>query len=220
MKPVHVIALLSLCLFGVACTPLRLKAPASVSQSTELKIEGYKQGSFSFKDKDLRIGSYQVTNIDRDWDEGSQTSVGPWQRDSSKKAYRFDVIAQGRTLHAECGERATQNQVAGWGTSKVTLQCTCGEGSNEHAKVELVNGTGNAQIQGVPYDLASLHLAENGAHVNAPLGYEFRGAQGSGAIDVSVNGRAWLPSNASEDQSLALVCSYAGFLLYRPTSTM
>src|SRR5262245_27171516 len=90
------------------CTPVRLKAPEAVKASQELKIEGYSQGKFAFKAKDFKIGTYDVTGIDHDWQKGSGVSVGGYNASKSKNAYRFNVSAQGRSLHAECTEIAAQ----------------------------------------------------------------------------------------------------------------
>jgi hypothetical protein len=200
------------------CTPVRLKAPEAVKTAQELKIEGYKQGTFAFKQKDVTIGSYKVTNIDHDWQKGSGVSVGGYSAEKKKNAYRFDVTAQGRTVHAECTEIAAQQGFGGFGASNVSVTCACTEGETARATFELKNGQGTAQVNGITYDLSSLHQSEAGSTMDKALGYDFRSAKGTGALDITGTGRAWLPATDSEDESLGLVCGYAGFLLYRPAS--
>jgi hypothetical protein len=198
------------------CTPVRLKAPAAVKSSQELKVEGYSQGKFAFKAKDFKIGAYQVTGIDHDWQKGSGVSAGPYSANKTKNAYRFDVKAQGRSVHAECTEIAAQQSIGGFGKSRVNLNCSCAEGDTVRATFELKNGSGQAQVGGVTYEMNELHEAESGHEIMKALGYDFRGAKGTGAVDVTGTGRAWMPATESEDEQLGLVCSYAGFMLYRP----
>jgi hypothetical protein len=213
-----ILTLGSLAILGGCGSTATLKPPASVGSAQELKVEGHSGSIKTFRDKDLKIGSYAVTNIDRDWDKGSSTSAGPWSRNAKSKAYRFDLKAEGHTLHGECTEQAVEQAVAGFGKAKVTFGCTCGEGDAQQAKLELVNGAGSAQLAaGAAYDLRALHESAQGAQVSSALGYEFRGAKESGAVDVSGAGRAWIPASVSDQERLALVCSYAGLLLYRPT---
>src|SRR4051812_26390277 len=120
MKPVSVLALVVLGVSAAGCATARLKVPEAVKSTPELRGEGYSSG-LTLKQKDMKIGSYDVINIDRDWDKGSSAGVGPWQRDSKKKSFRYDVKAQGRVIHAECSEQAVQNSVGGWSKGKVTF---------------------------------------------------------------------------------------------------
>jgi hypothetical protein len=219
MNAAHAIRLTLLATALAACSPVRLKVPEAANAGKELKVQGFSANSFSFKQKDIQLGSYRVTNIDRDWDKGSTTNVGngAYARDEKTKGFRFDVKAQARTLHAECNEEAVQQGILGFTDPKIILECTCTEGETTRATLKLKNGKGNANVGAAAYDLSALHRGEGGADASEALGYQFRGAQGTGVVDVSSSGRAWLPAAASEDEALGLVCGYAGFLLYRPT---
>lgn len=217
MRTPHLLLCAAVTTTAMGCAQPRLAPPSAVQAAQELKVEGYKAGTYTFRDKDLKIGSYEVTNIDRDWDKRSSTGAGPWSREASKKAYRYDVKAQGRTVHGECTELGVEHSIGGFGKGKLTLTCECAEDGEQRAKVELVNGAGTATVAGIPYELSELHTSEEGRQISQALGYQFSAAQSTGAVDVSGTGRAWLPPSASEEQSLGLVCSYAGFLLYRPS---
>jgi hypothetical protein len=202
------------------CTPVRLKAPEAVKSSQELKVEGYSQGKFAMKAKDFAIGSYKVTDINHDWQKGSGASFGGYSASKKKNAYRFDVSAQGRTVHAECSAVAAEQGVAavGFGKSNVTVSCACNEGDTPRATFEHKNGLGQATVAGVTYDMSELYTAESGSQSSKALGYNFRSAKGTGAVDITGTGRAWMPTTGGEDEQLGLVCSYAAFLLYRPAS--
>lgn len=203
---------------AAGCTTATLKPPASVTGSQPLKVEGHSSVK-TFKEKDLKIGSFAVTNIDRDWDKGSGVSSGPWAKTKGKKAYRFDVKGQERTLHAECTEEALTNAIGGFGKTNVTFGCACKEGEVQRVKLDLSNGTGAVQLaDSINYKVSSLHESEQGARITDPLGYHFQAGEVEGVIDVSGNGRAWLPTAASEEDQFGLVCSYAALLLYRPTN--
>jgi hypothetical protein len=211
-------SLAALVLSTAGCSMATMKTPAWAAETQALPVQGYSGNSYSFKEKEIQIGSYAVNNIDRDWDKGSKASAGPWSRDSKRKAYRFDVAAQGRTAHGECTEQAVEHGIAGFAKSKVTFGCTCTEGGSERYKIELVDGEGTAQLgPSVTYNVNAVHDSEEGGQVSKTLGYQFRGAPGQAGVDVSGAGRAWVPPSASEDDLLGLVCGYAGFFLYRPT---
>ncbi len=199
------------------CTPITLKPPASVATALELKVEGHSDVK-TFREKDLKIGSYVVHNIDRDWNRSTSLAAGPWSRESGNKAYRFDLKAQSRTLHGECTEAVAKNGIAGFGTSSVTFGCTCKEGESQRVKLDLVNGSGTALLAAsTQYTVNELHESEQGAYIASPLGYHFQTVGAEGVVDVSGKGRAWVPASASEHDQFGLVCAYAALLLYRPT---
>ncbi len=199
------------------CSTATMKPPSSVTQSQRLAIQGHSGNTQTFREKNLEIGSYSVSHIDRDWDKGTQTNAGPWSRASNRKAYRFDVGAAGRLIHAECNEQAVSQDIAGIGQSKVTFACECREGSDARAKVDLVDGVGTARIAGIPYEITAVYESEQGGRSGTALGYHFKAPEGDGAVDVTGKGRAWLPTAVTDETTLGLVCAYAGLLLYRPT---
>lgn len=207
---------LSLLTFA-ACTVASMKPPAGVANADQLRVEGYSGSVKTFREKELKLGSYSVANIERDWDKGSSASAGLWSRDAKKKAYRYDVKSQSRTLHGECTEQAVQQSIAGFGKAKVTFGCTCNEGEAVRGKLDVVNGAGTAQVGESLYQVSVVHESEQGSTVSAALGYHFRGPAGEGAVDVGGTGRAWLPAGVDEDNGLTLACQYAGLFLYRPT---
>jgi hypothetical protein len=201
-----------------ACTVATMKPPPGVAGAKPLKVVGYSGSVQTFREKELQLGSYAVSNIDRDWDKGSSAGAGLWSRDAKKKAYRFDVKSQARTLHGECTEQAVQHSIAGFGKAKVTFGCTCSEGSTVRGKLDVVNGQGTAQVgDAALYQVATVHESEQGSTSSGALGYHFRGPQGEGAVDVGGTGRAWLPAEASEEDTFTLACQYAALFLYRPT---
>jgi hypothetical protein len=57
----------------------------------------------------------------------------------------------------------------------------------------------------------------SGVQVFPPPGYQFRGAQATGAVDKN-GGRVWIPQALNEDDQIGLICGYAGMFLYRPTT--
>lgn len=201
-----------------ACTVATMKPPPGVATSQALPVQGHSGNMQTFKEKDLKIGSYAVTNIDRDWDKGTQVSAGPWSRDAKKKAYRYDVKANQRTLRGECTEQAVQHSVVGFGKMKVTFHCTCKEGDTQRATLDLVNEAGTVKIgEATSFDVTAVHQSEQGAQLSSALGYHFVAADQEGAVDVGGKGRAWAPANMAEEDLFGLVCSYAGLFLYRPT---
>jgi hypothetical protein len=223
MHKTHALAAL-VALASSGCTAAILKTPAWASESQTLAVQGYDGSKFTaLKEQKIQIGSYAVENVDRDWDKTDKSGAGPWSRESKHKAYRFDLAAQGRTAHAECTEQAIEHSVAGFGKMKVTFGCTCKEGDVERFKAELVDGKGTATLGGsATYDVNSMHDSEQGARITKPLGYSMRALQGGEqsevGVDVSGPGRAWVPTSATEDDLLGLVCGYAGFMLYQPTT--
>ncbi|MFT3921329.1 MAG: hypothetical protein QM778_02215 [Myxococcales bacterium] len=201
------------------CGVRLLRTPTNVSDAQPIKIEGYSSKSRSFDNGVLKIGSYAVNNVDRDWQKGSGVEAGPFSKEKKKNAYRYDITAQARTLHGECTEEQVAKGVAGFGSTHVTFGCACTEGEKQVSKIDVVDGAGTVQVgEGVTYNVTSLNDVEGGGTSNSALGYQFQGPQGLGVVDVSGTGRAWVPANSAEDDTFGLACSYAGLLLYRPAS--
>lgn len=208
-------------LLGLAggCATASMKPPPGVAAATPLAVVGHSGSVKTFRENEIKLGGYQVANIDRDWDKKSSSGAGPWSREAKKKAYRYDIQSQGRTLHGECTEQAVEHSVGGFGKQNVSFTCVCAENGANVAQLELANQAGTAQVGSAnSYQVAAVHESEQGAKVSSALGYHFRGPHGEGAVDVTGSGRAWLPAQVDQEESFALVCQYAGLFLYRPTS--
>ncbi|MFT3928545.1 MAG: hypothetical protein QM778_38805 [Myxococcales bacterium] len=218
MKPWIAPTALSLALLGGGCTKHVLRAPIAVKDARELPVQGYSSGfRTSFREKDIHVGDYLVTGIDRDFDQSSQQNAGGFQRLARKSAYRFELKAAAHALHGECTAEYESRGKAGFAKVTSSFHCWCAEDNTPRADVTITNGTGRAQIIGNAYALTVLHQPQSGGPVKAALGYQFKSPGGAlGAVDVTGNGRVWLPAGSSADESTALVCSYAGLMLYRP----
>jgi hypothetical protein len=200
----------------VACQQ-RLKTPAFVSSAQELKVQGYEPDTHRLREPNIALGSYQVTDIGRESDKLPSVRAGGHAPHSRHEAYRFDLHATGRTLHGECIADARKHPLGGAIAPETRLSCTCREAGLDRMSLHLANGKGTAQAGSAAYQLSALHQSQRSSRVSETLGYAFKGAQGSGAVDVSAPGRAWLPAaNLSEDEQLALVCGYASLLVHRP----
>jgi hypothetical protein len=212
--------LVLLAVLAAGCKPVRLKTPDFVAGARELQVRGYKRGSHGFRESDIALGSYRVTGIDHDWDRSTSVKAGPRASESRKKAFRFDLRAEGRTLRGECTEEARRQGIGGFLSAKIALRCACSEGEAPRLSLALDGRSGTVQAAGVAYQVAELRDSASGGKVREALGYELRGPVARGAVDVSASGRAWLPTGVSADEELALVCAYASLLLYRPTTTL
>jgi hypothetical protein len=207
-------------LFAAGCSSATLRPPEGVQKAQLLAVEGYSSGVKAFREKAFKIGSYTVANIERDWDQGRSTRAagGSFGKDTKKKAYSFVLKAQARELRAECAEESEARGISGITPSRVSLRCVCREGEAPHTELALNNGRGTVRLPGdLRYDLSELHESEKGRRSSAALGYGMSGPHGSAAVDVTGNGRAWLPRDLAEDEALGLACSFASLLLYRPT---
>jgi len=203
---------------GSGCTKHVLRPPAGLGDAQELPVQGFSSGfKTSFRERDLKLGDYLVTHIDRDFDRGSERSSGGFVSETHSGAYRFDLRAGGRTLHGECTTDYESKGKAGFAKVSSRFGCECVEGGSPRAELDIVDGKGSARIVDNDYELAVLHQPERGGPVRANLGYRFKGPRGQqGVVDVTAHGRAWLPAALPEDESLGLVCGYAGLFLYRP----
>jgi hypothetical protein len=190
-----------------ACGPGRLKPPGHVSSAQPLKVQGYPGERFA-------IGEFRIGWFERDGESVSTPNARRGQT-TKQATYRFDLHGKGRSLRGECTQ-AAQKSLAGSVMPNTRLSCTCREASAARMSLELANGRGSAQLAGASYKLSALHESEGGRRVASTLGYAFRGAAGTGVVDVSETGRAWLPANLSEDERLGMICGYASLLLERP----
>ena len=200
--------------FFLACEPMRASIPPNAAAGESLEVKGRKSGGIG-KEPDFQIGTFAITAIDRDWNKSSSTGVGPWKRDASKRAYRFEIAQGELSAHAECLEIGTANSVGPWGTGKVTYTCECrGEGVIA-SKLEFVNGNGTFSAGTRTMPVVPIFQSEGKASSSSPLGYSFAGDGYEGAVDVSGAGRAFLPAVEAPNERMAWVCAYASLLLYR-----
>jgi hypothetical protein len=185
----------------------RLKPPSHVSSARPLNVQGYPGERFA-------IGSFRVGWIERDGEAVSTPNARRGQTEK-QETYRFDLHGKGRSLRGEC-THAAQKSLAGSVMPSTRLSCTCREAAAVRLSLELANGRGNAKLAGASYVVSALHESEQGRRVASALGYAFRGPAGTGVVDVSQSGRAWLPASPSEDEQLGLICGYASVMLAQP----
>lgn len=226
-----VMALLTVAGFLGSCsTTSQMMVPADVSGALEvIAATDRSPWSGALADETFTLGPYQVTDVDRDWDNSNSgtVSVAEFNFSSGKTeggyAYRFGT--PGGWMSGHCLTEAKGNSFSLGGVdfqSRVAkLSCICNHSGTEVARVILqaditagYSGTVTASHQ--QYRIESINEREGGFGSGDPTGYRVDGNQPIGAVEVLNPGRIWLARNLEDPQRARLACTFAGLMLYLP----
>jgi hypothetical protein len=193
---------------------MRASIPPEAAKGEALAVKGYKANVIG-REPDLEIGPFAISSIDRDWNKKTSTGIGPWSKESEKRAYRFDVRGENESVHAECLEVGTSNSVGPWGSSDVAFTCDCSGSTSGNAKLAFRDAQGSFTAGDATLRVEAISASESGATSGKPLGFSFSNEQKHGAVDFGAGGRAFLPSLRSSSERANWVCAYAALLLKR-----
>ncbi|MDH3535983.1 MAG: hypothetical protein OER87_09570 [Gammaproteobacteria bacterium] len=215
---------------GSCSTTSQMMVPADVSGALEvIAATDRSPWSGALADETFTLGPYQVTDVDRDWDNSNSgtVSVAEFNFSSGKTeggyAYRFGT--PGGWMSGHCLTEAKGNSFSLGGVdfqSRVAkLSCICNHSGTEVARVILqaditagYSGTVTASHQ--QYRIESINEREGGFGSGDPTGYRVDGNQPIGAVEVLNPGRIWLARNLEDPQRARLACTFAGLMLYLP----
>lgn len=208
------LGLLSAC-FAVAtgCGGTRMKVPQAASRNPEWPVRGH--SAHSVYDGELRIAGRAVKDVHR-----SESPITNQNRtvEPARRRYRFALVAESTQLDGECKESTDPHKLwlIRFGKGQVHLDCTCRERGELRAELALIDGQGTLRIPSAEYAVTPIRHSEQGKQKLDVLGYAFKGAQGTGALERTGSGRAWPPPALDARASVDLSCAYAALLLYRP----
>lgn len=212
-------------LTGIACTPLKMAVPADLAKDSDtIQVTERSRMTGAFANESFKMLPYEISNVDRKWNSGQNSSVLVWSSAEAKTGYAFTFKGPAGEAKAQCGSQSNQNNTSVMGfditTSRDAIGCVC-EGAGASAKIQIKAENGDKYGGQVDAHTAKLTVSavmkyENGMQAHDPVGYEFRGESLVGAVEVAMPGRLWLSKNLDDQVRADLACLAAGLLLYVP----
>jgi len=208
------------------CSGPRMVAPADVaSGSRVLAVQGRKNATGAFVNESFALGSWKVSNVDRDWKSKSSFSVAGYGASKTKTGYTYDLEATSKwsgscaALKKEKGGGLGGFSVA---VGESNLVCECKNG-DKSASAQLSGPNAKKHDQGqITWGDSALQLSiveeASGSNLTGePAGYRAdRGGKAAGAVELLHPGQVWLANDLDAASSEALSCVFAGLMLYVP----
>ncbi|HEY6878466.1 MAG TPA: hypothetical protein VI299_10635 [Polyangiales bacterium] len=206
---------------------LTMAQPIDVIQiSDELPIADRSSFSGALANESFKLGSYQVTDVDRKWDRTDGVSLFGSDTTKTKGGYAYKLNSGEGTLKGECAtEDSSAGQQLGGGVeyrkSAVRIGCRCNDSSG--AITLTVGGGDDAAFQGevsasfLHYRVLAITQREKGPSSHEPLGYRIDGESSPiGAVDLKRPGKVWISKAVDGHLRQEIACLFAGLLLYLP----
>ncbi|MEA2696169.1 MAG: hypothetical protein QOI66_440 [Myxococcales bacterium] len=207
-----------------ACAPARMAVPKDVgTASDEIVVTDRSAMTGALADESFRMGTYQVVDVSRKWNSSSGASIGGFASGSTTGGYTFGLKAAGSEYKGKCASKLNEKSAAflggSFGKQNVTVLCECGGPAS--ATLSLSADTtsryrGTLSARNANYTVEGIYTDEAGGSRSTPLGYEVRGGDSVGAVEVAGKGRVWLNKSLDPDARADLACLFAGLLLYQP----
>ncbi len=193
-----------------------------VKASEELKVADRSSWSGALADESFKLGSYEVADVDRDWNSGSTWSVVGFSSESIAGGYSFAFKDKGGSMVGICATEETDNSLdlgSGMSVGKQTAKvaCTCGDDANVLLQSSTGDDYGGAlNTSGGTYQIQAIYDRDGGISDGTPAGYRVDGDGPLGAVDVIKPGRAWIANGIDHTERKQLACIFAGLMLYMP----
>lgn len=212
-------------LVGLAgCAGPRMVAPRDIATGSKtLEVADRSMASGAFVNEDFKLGSWKVTEVDRDWSGKSGFSVGGYGASSTKTGFSYQLEASHKWKGA-CAAVKSEKGFGNfsWGASTLVCECKAGDTS---ALVKLAGKDAKKHTEGeVTLGAATLKISlveetDGSNFTGMPAGYRAdKDAKPAGAVEVLKPGRVWLAADMSPSDSEALSCVFVGLMLYVPPS--
>jgi hypothetical protein len=216
---------------AAGCAGPRMLPPGDVAKGSQvLEVADRSSMSGSLVDESFKLGSFAVTDVDRDWNKKSGFSVGGYSNDTTTTGYSYKVKGSGGAWDGSCASSAKKQGVAVLGGSvdwgKTSITCECKQGGSTVSLVlksdspdSSKGSSGELTAGDARYKVAPVNETDKSNLGSSPAGFRYDGDEGSvGAVEVLRPGRVWLNSRLPEPQRLPVACVSAGLMLYVPPS--
>src|SRR3954469_8240611 len=124
---------LTLGLSAVACAGPRMVAPEDVAQGSQvLEVTDRSSMSGSLVNESFKLGSFAVTDVDRDWNKKSGFAVAGYSNDTTTTGYSYKLQGGAAAWEGSCASSANKKGLAilggeaAWGSSSITCECKSG----------------------------------------------------------------------------------------------
>lgn len=214
------------------CATARMMPPGDLAGRAELlEVTDRSSWSGSLVDEGFKLGPYQVSEVDRDWDSSSGYGAGPWSKETKTTGFTYQFEGKGSKLRGTCASETWEQGVLGISWGDTTVACRC-EGGGE-ASLVLSPESNQLDLAGKKYEVQRVYETDNGQKNHDPVGFRVDGATGPreatgaseatgadsaplGAVDVLRPGRAWVAQATDANVEAQVSCIFAGLLLYQP----
>jgi hypothetical protein len=205
--------------------------PPDVAQGSQV-LDATDRSSMtgSLVNESFKLGSFAVSDVDRDWNKKSSFSVPGYSNATTTTGYSYKLKGAGGAWDGSCASSANDKGVhvmggsMDWGKTKITCQCKQGGSSaslvlNASSPDSDKNAAGNLTIGEAKYSVSPVNTTDKSNLGSGAAGFRYDSQDGSiGAVEVLRPGRVWLNARLPEEQKLPVACVSAGLMLYQPPS--
>jgi len=206
-----------------ACAPPRMALPQDIgTASDEIDIADRSSMSGALVNESFKMGPYQVVNVDRKWESSSKSSFLGLSSGDSRGGYAFALKAPEGEYQGQCASQLNEKAVGVLGFSvgndNYVVHCACAGPAKASFVMSADNAShyqGTVTARNASYQLQGIYTNEKGGSGSSPIGYDVRGPQPVGAVEVSGKGRVWLNRALEPTARADIACLFAGLLLYQ-----
>jgi len=218
--------------FGLAgCAGPRMVAPHDVAQGSQtLEVSERSAMSGSLVNESFKLGAFQVTDVDRDWNKKSGFAVAGYSNDTTTTGYSFTLKNGAEAWAGSCASSANKKGVAilggeaAWGSSRITCECKSGATTASVVlKADSPDSTnkmsGELTAGGAKYKVGVVSETDKSNLTGSPAGFRYDSPDGAvGAVEILRPGRVWLNERLPEAERSPVACLSAGLMLYQAPS--
>ena len=216
---------------ALGCAGPRMVAPEDVSQGSQvLEVTDRSSMSGSLVNESFKLGSFDVSDVDRDWNKKSSFSVVGYSNATTTTGYSYKVKSGAGAWEGSCASSANDKGVkvmggsVDWGSTKLTCECKQGGTSasvvlNSNSPDNSKNSAGALTVGDAKYKVSPVNTTDKSNLGSGAAGFRYDSAEGAlGAVEVLRPGRVWLNARLPEAQRMPVACVSAGLMLYQPPS--
>jgi hypothetical protein len=218
--------------FGAAgCAGPRMVAPADVAKGSQiLEVTDRSAMTGSLANESFKLGSFDVSDVDRDWNKKSSFSVVGYSDATTTTGYSYKLKAGGAAWDGSCASSASEQGVrvlggsVDWGKTRITCECkqagaTASVVLNSNSPDSEKNAAGVLTVGDSKYKVSAVNETDSTNLTSGAVGFRYDGQDGAmGAVEVMRPGRVWLKTGLPEPLRLPVACVSAGLMLYQPPS--
>lgn len=223
----------SLGLTAAGCAGPRMVAPKDITQGSELlEVTDRSAMTGALANESFHLGSFDVKDVDRDWNKKSGFSVPGYSTSTTTTGYSYKLSGGGAEWSGSCassaGKQGTQvfGGEAAWGSTNITCECKKGDTTASVVlQADSPNSDSTKQMSGeltagdAKYRVSVVSDTDKANYTDRPAGFRYDSEEGVvGAVEILRPGRVWLDRRLPEPQRLPVACLSAGLMLYQPPS--
>jgi hypothetical protein len=205
--------------WSAGCAAQRMAVPQDVGKaSDEIVISDRSAMSGALADESFTMGPYRVTDVSRKWDSTTSSTVVGVSSSDAKGGFTFGVKAPEGQLKGTCASHQGSQSAGMFGTQSYDVVCQCGGPTQATFSISADTTShykGTVTAGSASYVIAGVYTDDKGSNSSKPIGYEVRGTDPVGAVEVAGKGRVWLSKTLDAGARANVACLFAGLLLYK-----